>query len=195
MGEKFVLNRIDSGSSPRPPLHYWAIRVTKGAKVQVFEKDICGIPDIDGPALHFKCDSDGKSPLAGSTFVVKKELTKCRGTLYVCKTGCAPRVPQTLIKEPWECRTPSSEPYIEPCASNNTKKAGIVSTNGVNLREQPEITAQVLASLSKETKVKILERRESCVSIDHEAGQWVKVEVSDGKSANVGWVFDAYIEY
>jgi hypothetical protein len=202
LGEEFVLNEqyFDFGpnNSPRYPLFYWEIHVKKGANEQVFEKDFCGIPDFHGPGLHFKCESDAKSPLAGATYIKIKELTKCRGTLYVCKTGCGPRAPRELIKDAWECGMEFIDlvdQYVVACKLNNTKTKGIIYGQGINLREKPDLTSQALARLSDKTKVEILERIKECISIDGEKGEWVRVRVVVDKVATEGWVFDAYIEY
>src|SRR6266567_3809097 len=51
-----------------------------------YQKQDCG---IDARSTgDFFCDGKGTSPLAGTRYVRIKELTKCRGTLLMCSTGC-----------------------------------------------------------------------------------------------------------
>jgi hypothetical protein len=81
------------------------------------------------------------------------------------------------------------------CQPNNTRTKGIIDGSGVNVREQPELTANILSRIASGARVTILERREACLTIDDEMGQWVRVKSIDSGHAIEGWAFDAFIEY
>jgi hypothetical protein len=56
----------------------------------------------------FACSMDGKSPLAGTTYlydstIQRKTTSECSGTYYVCYRGCKRESPKHMYKEPWEC--------------------------------------------------------------------------------------------
>lgn len=183
-GETFYINQDVYDLELKPPYN-WTIRTSKG----VFKKQFCEINFTKGHI--FRCDPGGSSPLAGTSYVFKKQLTKCGGTLLVCKQGCSSRVPNELIEEPHECGDPEN-PEMPPCARSDH---GSISGETVNVREKPSTVATVIQRLAKNTKVKILEASGACIVIDHEKGRWVKVKTENGTSVQEGWVFDAYIRY
>ena len=172
----------------KPDYFYWAVEVKKkGKTTRRYPRQPCSYM---GP---FMCSKDGKSPLAGTTYIETRMLKKCGGFLYVCKKGCGPSAPQVLIKSHYEC--PNAEGDMAACQSNNNSTMGVVNSNKVIVRSNPRTSAKVLHYLMNENEVKILERRGKCLDINNERGQWVKIKiVSKGRSV-VGWVYDAYIDY
>lgn len=142
----------------------------------------------------FSSTIQNKSPLAGATYQFVKDLPNCRGSLFACKAGCGSRTPLTMTRDYWECPTLGAD-YYDACDPNNHESYGILASNNVNLRERPELTAPVLKRLSKDKRVKILERRQECLTINYETGQWIKAQVSKGTFPKPGWIFDASVEY
>lgn len=171
------------------------IKVNEKRK-DIFEKQPCEFKVLPNSSeLSLICSRDGKSPLAGATYIVKKKwLKKCRGTLYICQSGCGPRAPRELIEHPWECGHGEGDFHLA-CGATEANKEGILNSNQVNLRVSPSTVAPVLHRLPKDTKVTILERQDRCLVIDDEKGQWVKVRTLSESPVSEGWVFDAYVEY
>ena len=99
-----------------------------------------------------------------------------------------------MIRDCWECPTLGAH-YYEACDPNNHEEFGVLASGNVNLRERPDLAVPVLGRLDKGTRVKIAERQQECLTINHEAGQWIKVQVSQGNFVKSGWIFDAYVEY
>lgn len=183
-GEAFYAEEVYWDPALKHP-YRWKITTASG----VFEKQPCGTNFKN--ELTFWCAPEGSSPLAGTTYVFRKYLTKCGGTLLICKEGCSSRVPNALIEEPYECGDPEN-PELPSCAGSDH---GFISGEAVNVREKPSTVAPVIQRLAKNTKVKILETSGACIVIDHERGIWVKVKTENGTAVQEGWVFDAYIRY
>lgn len=147
-----------------------------------------------GNISGFSSTDLNKSPLAGARYQFVKDLPNCRGSLFACKAGCGSRTPTTMTKNYWECPTLGAD-YYDACDPNNHEAYGVLASNNVNLRERPELTAPVLKRLGKDKRVKILQRRQECLTINYEMGQWIKVQVSKDTSPKSGWIFDASVEY
>jgi len=161
----------------------------RGGQKEKYEKQDCGI-DVRS-TREFFCDSQGNSPLAGARYAPKRALKKCRGTLIVCKSGCGSRAPLEMVVDPWECGGVNE--YLDACDIANGTNG--VLNSGVNIREKPDSAAHILLHLPKATKIKVVERRDECLVIDSEKGQWVKVKIMGGTPIRPGWIFDAYIDY
>lgn len=85
------------------PNAYNTVRVVKnGKQIKSYKKQLCGF-DPRGEKMTFSCAKNGKSPLAGATYMYVKELSACKGTLFICKEGCGAGAPRKLISDPWEC--------------------------------------------------------------------------------------------
>jgi hypothetical protein len=167
--------------------------VSVGAPGERPEKEFgaqhCGVR-----VASFSCARGGQSPLAGTTYGFVRDLPNCRGSLFICTGGCGAHAPQEMIRDYWECPTDDGLDYYDACDPKNHANLALLASN-VNLREEPNLAAAVRVRLPKNTQVEILERQASCLTLNHERGQWIKVRVRDDESAEAGWVFDAYVEY
>jgi hypothetical protein len=78
---------------------------------QTFPNEPCELRESYPP--QFSCGSSGKSPLAGTKYVVKvvnrrKLVKSICGDLapeshYVCVSGCNAHIPRFMDQDPWEC--------------------------------------------------------------------------------------------
>lgn len=175
--------RIDKDQEPdivEPAGPYLLYTITVGGKE--FEKQLCNYTGINS----FSCSIEGGSPVAGATYLFKEDPKGC-GNIGICVRGCTARTPHQMYQGSWEC-------YKPECPSRAATD-GVLSGDKVNLREQPDITSRVLRNLIHGTKVKVLERNDTCLSIGSKDGQWVKVRVLDKDPIKEGWIFDAYVAY
>jgi len=189
---------VDEEWLPQPENPGGGMRLT-GFYVVSIKKNKKAVQEFGGQSCSFgnntfSCTSEGESPLVGTTYLFVKDLPNCRGSLFVCKAGCGSRAPQAMIQDYWECPTLGAN-YYDACDPNNHEEYGVLASDNVNLRGKPDLTASVVGRLNKVTIVNILERQQDCLTINHEAGQWIKVQVDQGGSTKSGWIFDAYVEY
>jgi hypothetical protein len=75
-----------------------------------------------------------------------------------------------------------------------TSPAPIVGARAVNLRTEPSLTSDILKPLRRGTELGVLERSESCLTINGRPGRWVRVQ-EQAVDDSEGWVFDAYLVY
>ena len=172
---------------PWGPNAYHTIRIERKSKIiNRYKKQFCGFDEIG----NFSCREGGDSPLSGANYQQIKELQKCGGTLFLCKSGCGLLTPKELRADTWECYASS------PCDPSNYKeKEGMINSEYVAMRESPNLQAELVTRMNRYTKVSILDRKRECLTIDYDKGEWIKVELKDGISKKIGWVFDAYVEY
>ena len=149
----------------------------------------CGVREAS-----FFCVSGGESPLAGATYGFVRDLPNCLGSLFICTGSCGGDAPAEMIRDYWECPGDDGVEYYGACAPNNQQKIGLLDST-VNLREQPDVAAAVITRVQKNMQVEILERQDECLTLNHERGQWIRVRVRAGESSEIGWIFDAYVEY
>ncbi len=105
---------IDFDNSP-VKVFVWKLDKTKKYPepyaLQTFPNEPCELNESH-PA-QFSCASSGKSPLAGTKYVVKvvnrgKLVKNVCGSLgpeshYVCVSGCNEGIPRFMDQDPWEC--------------------------------------------------------------------------------------------
>jgi len=188
LDEEWVPNRANPREGNSPTGFYVVLIKRNQEAVERFGGNVCHLA-----SRSFTCAREGKSPLAGATYDFKKDLPNCRGSLFVCSSGCNARAPRAMIQDPWECPTLGAN-YYAACDRKNSKNKGVLSEI-VNLRETPSPTALVLGRLNQKAKLTILERQSECLTINHESGQWIKVQAGEGSDRKTGWIFDAYVEY
>ncbi len=182
-----------------------SVQVTAPGKkrIQYPDQDCEFASHVDSASNHintFSCSAKGESPLAGTTYVLKKWLAKCEGGLYVCESGCSEHTPLQLIHDEYECDTSLLEndyvsEYIGPCHPNNQRSRGITNGESVRVRDKPDLSSNVLAKLPFQARVRILDRQTTCVVVDYNKGQWVKIKSLRAAEKVEGWVFDAFIDY
>lgn len=162
-----------------------------GAVIERFEKQICGFS-----TSYFSCLPGGDHPLSGAKFTFKKVLTNNRGTLHVCEENCGPRTPPTMVNDPWE--GDPEQVYFDVCGHSET--IGAITRAIVAVKTQPDSASRTVAELhgiGRLLRIKIVNRKHDCVTVDYETGQWVEIEAhfDELDSPITGWVFDANIEY
>lgn len=91
-----------------PHFEHWdiSISIDNNSEPIQFQRQYCGYRgDTYSSNWSFSCSADGKSPLAGVTYIFDKtvKLPKCVGYPFVCKSGCNARTPRLMIKPYWEC--------------------------------------------------------------------------------------------
>ncbi len=87
-----------------------------------------------------------------------------------------------------------SSPEAPASCLERTSSAPIVAALAVNLRTGPSLTSDVMKPLRRGAGLSVLERSESCITINGRLGRWVRVR-EQAASESEGWVFDAHLAY
>ena len=82
----------------------------------------------------------------------------------------------------------TAAPTAAPATTEPTiVKRATVNANGLNLRRDPSLTADVIATLKQKTVVKLLGQNQ----VDENNDTWAKIETDEGKQ---GWVLVRFLE-
>lgn len=83
---------------------------------------------------------------------------------------------------------------LDACPAIMATEATVIA-DIVNLRGQPTSTGEVLATLAFGTRVRVLERTQSCTTVADRTGRWVRVHPVDDATMREGWIFDPFVMY
>lgn len=185
------------------------------ASTQKFTGEHCKY-EHNGDAMTFSCTTANNSPLSGTSYI-GHPVESCEvSSVYVCVAGCIKnnRAPLVLTQGFWqgasscglankelEINTDISpvqtvEDEVSRCRSRDrSAELGVLIGDRVNLRDAPHINAKILRTFVAGTTVKKTSLESGCEIVGGKGGIWVAVEVGDGETNKVGFIFDSKIKY